>query len=80
MLLMIVMVIMIVSSALMLALFSSFLPFVRNYGDVSQYTTAYYGALSAVERGVLATNYAGPGFDGESGRKASKQTQTPVGT
>ena len=40
MLLMIVMVIMIVSSALMLALFSS-----------------------AVERGVLATNYAGPGFD-----------------
>jgi len=57
------MVIMIVSSALMLALFSSFLPFVRNYGNVAQYTTAYYGALSAVERGVLATNYAGPGFD-----------------
>ena len=75
---MIVMVIMIVASALMLALFSSFLPFVRNYGNVAQYTTAYYGALSAVERGVLATNYAGPGFDGESGRKASKQTQTPV--
>ena len=49
MLLMIVMVIMIVSSALMLALFSSFLPFVRNYGNVAQYTTAYYGALSAVE-------------------------------
>ena len=63
MLLMIVMVIMIVSSALMLALFSSFLLFVRNYGNVAQYTTAYYGALSAVERGVLATNYAGPGFD-----------------
>ena len=80
MLLMIVMVIMIVSSALMLALFSSFLPFVRNYGNVAQYTTAYYGALSAVERGVLATNYAGPGFDWESGRKSSKQTQTPVGT
>ena len=52
MLLMIVMVIMIVASALMLALFSSFLPFVRNYGNVAQYTTAYYGALSAVERGV----------------------------
>ena len=33
MLLMIVMVIMIVASALMLALFSSFLPFVRNYGN-----------------------------------------------
>jgi hypothetical protein len=80
MLLMIVMVIMIIASALMLALFSSFLPFVRNYGNVAQYTTAYYGALSAVERGVLATNYAGPGFDGESGRKASKQNQTPVGT
>lgn len=69
MLLMTVLIVMIISAALMLALFSGFLPFVRNYGNVMQYTTAYYGALSAVERGVLATRYAGPGFDGESGWK-----------
>lgn len=69
MLLMTVLIVMIISAALMLALFSGFLPFVRNYGNMMQYTTAYYGALSAIERGVLATRYAGPGFDGESGWK-----------
>lgn len=62
-----VLIVMIISAALMLALFSGFLPFVRNYGNMMQYTTAYYGALSAIERGVLATRYAGPGFDGKSG-------------
>lgn len=55
--------------ALLLAVYSSFLPFVANYGNTMQYTAAYYGALSALERGVLAASYAGPGFDGESGRK-----------
>lgn len=55
--------------ALLLAVYSSFLPFVANYGNTMQYTAAYYWALSALERGVLAASYAGPGFDGESGRK-----------
>lgn len=65
-----VLIIMFVSASLLMALVSGFLPFVKNYGSTVQYTTAYYGALSAVERGVLAANYAGPGFDGKSGRKA----------
>ena len=75
MLLMTVLIVMIISAALMLALFSGFLPFVRNYGNMMQYTTAYYGALSAIERGVLATRYAGPGFDGESGWKNGAEHQ-----
>lgn len=70
MLLMVVLIVIIVSMALLLALFSAFFPFVRTYGNVMQYTTAYYGALSAIERGVLAIRYAGPGFDGVSGWKS----------
>lgn len=70
MLLMLVLIVMIISVALLLALFSGFLPFVSTYGNVMQYTTAYYGAVSAIERGVLAIRYAGPGFDGESGWKS----------
>ena len=57
---------MIISVALLLALFSGFFPFVNTYGNVMQYTTAYYGAMSALERGALAIRYTGPGFDGES--------------
>lgn len=72
MLLMIVLIVMIISVALLLALFSGFLPFVNTYGNVMQYTSAYYGAMSALERGALAIRYAGPGFDGESGRKSEK--------
>ena len=67
MLLMLVLIVMIISIALLLALFSGFFPFVNTYGNVMQYTTAYYGAVSALERGALAVRYAGPGFDGESG-------------
>lgn len=64
---MLVLIVMIISIALLLALFSGFFPFVNTYGNVMQYTTAYYGAVSALERGALAVRYAGPGFDGESG-------------
>lgn len=77
MLLMAVMIVMIVSVALLLALFSGFLPFMRMNTSVMEYTTAYYGAISALERGILAVRYAGPGFDGESGWK-SQSDGNPV--
>lgn len=48
-------------------MFSSFMPFMEKFGDAVEYNTAYYGALSAVERGALVLRYRGPGFDGESG-------------
>ena len=66
---MLVLIVMIISIALLLALFSGFLPFAKTYGNIAQYSTAYYGAISAIERGALAIRYAGPGFDGESWRK-----------
>jgi len=53
--------------ALLFAMFSSFMPFMEKFGDAVEYNTAYYGALSAVERGALVLRYRGPGFDGESG-------------
>lgn len=74
MLLMLVLIVMIISIALLLALFSGFFPFVQTYGNVVQYSTAYYGAISAIERGALAIRYTGPGFDGESWRKTTWTT------
>lgn len=68
---MLVLIVMIISLALLLALFSGFFPFVRTYGNVMQYSTAYYGAISALERWVLAVRHTGPGFDWESGREST---------
>ena len=65
--------------ALLLAVYASFLPFVQNYGNMIQYTNAYYGAISAIERGVLAANLQGPGFDGESGWKWDGENQGNIG-
>lgn len=50
MILMTVLIVMFMGIALLLALYSSFLPFVQNYGNTIQYTIAYYGAISAIER------------------------------
>ncbi|MBF0981486.1 hypothetical protein HXK74_02515 [Candidatus Gracilibacteria bacterium] len=79
MILMTVLIVMFMGIALLLAVYSSFLPFVQNYGNTIQYTTAYYGAISAIERGVLAANLRGPGFDGESGWKWNGSLQNNVG-
>lgn len=65
--------------ALLLAVYASFLPFVQNYGNMMQYTNAYYGAISAIERGVLAANLQGPGFDGESGWRWDGKNQESIG-
>lgn len=70
---------MIISIALLLALFSWFFPFMNSYGNVVQYSTAYYGAMSAIERWVLAVRYTGPGFDGESWRKSTKDGVKDIG-
>ena len=79
MVLMTVLIVMFMGIALLLAVYASFLPFVQNYGNTIQYTTAYYGAISAIERGVLAANLRGPGFDGESWWKWNWSLQNNVG-
>ena len=50
MVLMTVLIVMFMGIALLLAVYASFLPFVQNYGNMMQYTNAYYGAISAIER------------------------------
>ncbi len=79
MILMTVLIVMFMGIALLLAVYSSFLPFVQNYGNTIQYTIAYYGAISAIERWVLAANLRGPGFDGESWWKWNWSLQTNTG-
>ena len=79
MVLMTVLIVMFMGIALLLAVYASFLPFVQNYGNMIQYTNAYYGAISAIERGVLAANLQGPGFDGKSGWRWDGKNQESIG-
>lgn len=79
MILLTVLIVMFMWIALLLAVYSSFLPFVQNYGNIVQYSTAYYGAVSAIERGVLAANLRWPGFDGESGWRWNWSVQNNIG-
>ena len=66
MLLWLTLVVIIISVAMMFALFSSFIPFSNSYWNVAQYSAAYYAAISAIERGSLAVKYAGHWTDGET--------------
>ena len=66
MLLSMVLVVLVIAIAMLFAILSSFLPFSNAYWNIVQYTSAYYSAISAIERWSLAIRYAGPGFDGES--------------
>jgi len=83
MLLWLVFVVLVLSVAMMLAMFSSFFPFSNQYWNIAQYTSAYYTAMSAVERWALAVKYAGHSsgwiahwFDGESWWKYIKSTNS----
>jgi len=40
------------------------MPFFQNLADITEYNTAYYWALSALERGILITKYQNPWFVG----------------
>lgn len=66
MLLSMVLVVLVIAIAMLFAILSSFLPFSNAYWNIVQYTSAYYSAISAIERWSLAIRYAGPGFDWES--------------
>ena len=72
MLLSMVIVVLIIAIAMLFAILSSFLPFSNAYWNIIQYTSAYYSAISAIERWCLAVRYAGPGFDWESWWKFDK--------
>ena len=42
--------------------YSSFFPFLQNIGHITEYNSAYYSAVSEVERGLLVLKYRDPGF------------------
>ncbi|MFZ2150875.1 MAG: hypothetical protein WAZ12_03865 [Candidatus Absconditicoccaceae bacterium] len=67
MLLAFVLVIIVTGLAILSSIYSIFAPFVASFGDIVDYNVAYYGAISAVERGELVLKYKGPGFVGSGG-------------
>lgn len=52
---------------ILVSVYSIFFPFIKNLGEIGNYNTAYYGAISSVERWELALKYRGPGFEGSGG-------------
>lgn len=62
MLLAFVLVIIVTWLAILSSVYSMFAPFVESFGDIVNYNVAYYGAISAVERGELVLKYKWPGF------------------
>ena len=71
-----ILIVIIISVAMLFAILSSFIPFSNAYWNIVQYSSAYYAAMWAVERGCLAIRYAWPGFDGESWWKYSSSSNS----
>ena len=55
-------VLLVVAVGILASVYSVFFPFLQNLWTVNQYYTAYYGAISAVERGELGLKYRTPWF------------------
>lgn len=49
---------------ILVSIYSIFLPFIKNLGEIGDYNTAYYAAISSIERGELVLKYRQPGFEG----------------
>lgn len=62
MLLAFVILIIITWLAILSSIYSIFTPFFATFGDIINYNTAYYGAISAIERGQLVLKYRWPWF------------------
>jgi len=52
---------------ILVSVYSIFFPFMKNLGEIGNYNTAYYGAISSVERWELVLKYRAPGFEGSGG-------------
>lgn len=49
-----------------LSMYSMYMPFAQDLGDVKFYNSSYYAALSSIERGSLALRYHQPGYEWKS--------------
>ena len=52
---------------LFLSMYSVFFPFFQQISNITQYNSAYYSALSSVERASLVLKYKTPGFEWSGG-------------
>jgi len=57
-----ILVLLMIWAGILLSMYSIFIPFFHNIGDITAYNTAYYGAISASERWLLITKYQNPWF------------------
>jgi len=69
MLLAFVIVLMIIGAGILVGVYSVFMPFYESLADIIEYNTAYYGAISSIERWHLAIKYQDAGFEGSWWRK-----------
>jgi hypothetical protein len=60
-------VLLITGMGIMFSLYSLFLPFIQDLGDIKGYNVAYYGAVSSLERAHLVLRYQDGGFEGSGG-------------
>ncbi len=67
MLLLFALILMFISMALTVNVYSIFSPFIQQLGDITDFNQAYYGAISSLERANLALRYHYPGFEGSGG-------------
>ncbi len=56
-------VLLVVAVGILASVYSVFFPFMQNLWTVTNYHTAYYGAISAVERAELGLRYRSPWFE-----------------
>lgn len=63
----IVVLLLILGTALVGALYSSFLIFYLSFWDTIEYNKAYYAAISSLERAELVLRYRSPGYEGNGG-------------
>ncbi|NOZ44175.1 MAG: hypothetical protein GXP45_03420 [bacterium] len=53
-------ILLMIGVGIMTSMYSIFLPFFQNLGDLTDYNVAYYGANMAIERSLLITKYQKP--------------------
>ncbi|HPC34575.1 MAG TPA: hypothetical protein PLP73_02845 [Candidatus Absconditabacterales bacterium] len=66
MLLLIVIIILIASVGILGNIYFHFFNFQQNFQDLNHYQNSYYGAISAIERGLLSSKYMGHGYKGST--------------
>ena len=65
MLLVIIITLIAVGAVIVMALYSSIVPFFAVIGNTANYNIAYYGAIASTERALLSLKGHKPGYEGQ---------------